>query len=306
MIPLFTEKGDLSLSFTFFNEDEVEVLKSVGSPFEMEVKMWEKDHEEGTSKTLAKELILGKPVFFRSTFTASTTYCLKTRIVHKEVSTQWSDEAEFTIPEFKECCAWKECPDYVSKDMKYSVDEENPRIASFDGGNWGYSCTIIGNPALPLNKVTSWSIKILKTKGKDGLGIHVGVAPSGINQAEDDNNFKCGWYFACWSSGLYSGPPHNFRNKVYGPRKKDGQYVHTGDSIDVVMDTANGGLSFVVNGVNLGVAYEGIPLDKPLMPCVLIKWQGDSVELDTSEVKENDNGSDVSEVKEDDNSCIIS
>ena len=47
----------------------------------------------------------------------------------------------------------------------------------------------------------------------------------------------------------------------------------------VVMDTAKGELSFIVNGVNLGVAYEGIPLDKPLVPCVILYWDGDSVEL---------------------------
>ncbi len=53
----------------------------------------------------------------------------------------------------------------------------------------------------------------------------------------------------------------------------------TGDSVGVVMDTAKGELSFVLNGVNLGVAYEGIPLDKPLVPCVLHRYKGDSVEL---------------------------
>ena len=52
------------------------------------------------------------------------------------------------------------------------------------------------------------------------------------------------------------------------------------------MDTAKGELSFVVNRVNLGVAYEGIPLDKPLVPCVILYYGGDSVELDTSEVRE--------------------
>ena len=55
--------------------------------------------------------------------------------------------------------------------------------------------------------------------------------------------------------------------------------MHTGDSVGVVMDTAKGEFSFVVNGVNLGVAYEGIPLDKPLVPCVLLYYNGDSVEL---------------------------
>ena len=58
-----------------------------------------------------------------------------------------------------------------------------------------------------------------------------------------------------------------------------GEFVHTGDSVGVVMDTAKGKLSFILNGVNLGVAYEGIPLDKPLVPCVLLYIEGDFVEL---------------------------
>ena len=47
------------------------------------------------------------------------------------------------------------------------------------------------------------------------------------------------------------------------------------------MDMAKSELSFVVSGVNLGVAFEGIPLDKPLVPCVLLEHEGDSVELVT-------------------------
>ena len=58
------------------------------------------------------------------------------------------------------------------------------------------------------------------------------------------------------------------------------------------MDTAKGELSFVLNGVNLGVAYEGIPLDKPLVPCVILGWDGDSVEFDTSEVEQEGCGED--------------
>ena len=53
------------------------------------------------------------------------------------------------------------------------------------------------------------------------------------------------------------------------------------------MDTAKGELSFSLNGANFGVAYEGIPLDKPLIPCVILWWPDDSVEFNTSGVKEN-------------------
>ena len=39
--------------------------------------------------------------------------------------------AEFTTPEFSECCVWKKCPNYVIEEKrKYSVDEKNPRVAT--------------------------------------------------------------------------------------------------------------------------------------------------------------------------------
>ena len=87
------------------------------------------------------------------------------RIVHQEMSSQWSDEAAFITPEFK-CCAWKECPDnLVDEKRKYSVDEKNPVVATKDRlYDFSRNCTIIGNTPLPLSKVTSWSIKILESK----------------------------------------------------------------------------------------------------------------------------------------------
>ena len=45
------------------------------------------------------------------------------------------------------------------------------------------------------------------------------------------------------------------------------------------MDTTKGELSFVVDGANLGVAYDGIPLDKPLVPCDILRSEGSFVEL---------------------------
>ena len=154
----------------------------------------------------------------------------------------------------------------------------NPKITTKINDDWCWS-TIIGNTPIPQNKVTSWNIKILKSKCNNGNGICVGVALYDVSQNEDDILKKCGWYFGCYASQLWSGPPHSCWQKMYGPRKESGKYVHTGDSVGVVMDTAKGELSFVVNGVNLGVAFDGIPLDKPLVPCVLLWYQGDSVEL---------------------------
>ena len=116
-------------------------------------------------------------------------------------------------------CTWRECPDYVEKERKYSVDEKNPRIATKVGDNDDY-CTIVGNTSLPLKTVTSWSIKILESKENDEKGIIIGVTPSDIDQSENYIYNKCGWYFDCWNSALWSGPPHNYKQKAYGPRKE--------------------------------------------------------------------------------------
>ena len=223
-------------------------------------------------------------VFTKKKLSQNTAYSFRVRAARENSVSEWSDILKWrTQKESFETSGWKECPDDVDGNRKYSVDVKNPRIATKIGGNF---CTIIGNTPLPFNKITSWSIKILHSENNNGSNIFIGVAPSNINQNEGYNYNKCGWYFHCYDSQLFSGPPHNYSGKVYGPRKGKGEYIHTDDSVGVVMDTTKGELSLVVNGVNLGVAYEGIPLDKPLVPCVPLYYRGDSVELDGSEVKE--------------------
>ena len=193
---------------------------------------------------------------------------------------KWSEK----ITVKAEGSTWKECPDDIYGHYNiYSVDGNNQRVATKTNevnDLWRSDyCTIIGSTPLPLNKVTSWSIKMLKSRNNDGGGIYIGVAPFDIDQNEESNHKKCGWYFHCYGSTLYSGPPHNYKDKEYGPRKRWGEYIHRGDSVGVVMDTTKGELSFIVDGVSLGVAYSGIPLDKHLVPCVLLRFKGYSVKL---------------------------
>lgn len=62
--------------------------------------------------------------------------------------------------------------------------------------------------------------------------------------------------------------------------KKNEQYVHIEGSVCLIMDTEKKSkLLFILNDVNFGDAYEGISLDKPLVPCVSLYLNGDSVEL---------------------------
>ena len=140
-------------------------------------------------------------------------------------------------------------------------------------------CTIVGTTAFPLKKITPCDVNIRKSRCNDGSGILVGVAPSDISQNYPDASTKCGWYFYCFTPSLWSGPPEFYDGKPYGPCKKEGECVHTGDVITIVMDTTKGELSFIIAGMNQGVAFDGIPLNKPLVPCVLLCNEGDSIEF---------------------------
>ena len=67
--------------------------------------------------------------------------------------------------------------------------------------------------------------------------------------------------------------------KEYGPKREEGRYTRNKTEIGVVIDTKVGELSFVLDGKECGVAYKGIPLDKPLVPCVLLNCADDTIEL---------------------------
>ena len=212
----------------------------------------------------------------------STEYFIRVRTIVLQSTRQfiWSDSISVKTERTFSDCAWKECPPYINRNLKYSLDKHNSRIATKINGD--EYCTIVGDMTIPLNKVTSWDVKIVNSRGNDGGGINVGIAPYDIKQSEYNNFEKCGWYFYCFKSTLYSGPYHNYDDRLYGPRKGwDGDYVHTGGTVGVVVNTIRRELSFNVNGANFGLAYEGIPLDKPLVPCVILLLKGDSIELIT-------------------------
>lgn len=188
-----------------------------------------------------------------------------------------------SLPDFAEC-AWKECPDTIEEKKRYYVDRENPRIATKTSNGW--YCTILGDTPLPPGRVCSWNIRIRKSRDSSRYSTFVGIAPASIDQSGSYVYNNSGWHFYFDSSGLYSGPPHNYRNKTYGPKKEKGsEKAAIGDTVGVVMDTEKGDLSFVLAGTSYGTAFAGIPLDEPLVPCVILWYEGDSVELDAPEVK---------------------
>ena len=180
----------------------------------------------------------------------------------------WSEPIEVKTkrPKFTECCEWKECPE-IFYERRYSTSEENSMVVTKEGK---CEVAVVGSAALPLNKTTCWNVRVVASRDESGESIYVGAAPSDIDQGADGNYRTCGWYLCCYNSTLWSGPPHRYTGKEYGQRKGEGEYVKNGSVVGVLMDTTKGELSFAVNGVNLGVAFDGIPLDKPLVPCVVL------------------------------------
>ena len=278
-----TDSKKLKLTYNFFTKPEESVLTRFNMMDSIFVLVSIKDENE---KETLHTLRVNEKEFSQKDLSAEATYYITARMMHNEETSAWSKATEMTTGDFSSC-AWRECPNEVKRSLQYATDESH-RTAKNIGSNW---CTIIGDIGVPLNKVSSWNVRVVDSRNGNSDYFLVGVAPFDISQNEMFNFSRYGWYFHCFYSSLYSGPPHNFRDKAYGLRKRNGQYVHTGDSVGVVMDTAKGELSFVVNGANLGVAFDGIPLDKPLVPCCILRENGDSVELDTSEVKENVNSS---------------
>lgn len=159
---------------------------------------------------------------------------------------------------------------------KYKIPKENPRkVTRVNGDEW---CIVIGSAILPLQRMLSWKIRIEKSANNDGDCICMGITP--FDEDESNCSFeKVGWYYNCYNGKLWAGPPHNYCWKEYGKKFEEGTNTKTGDEVGLIMDTAKGDLSFVVNGTNNGVAFEGIPLDRPLVPAVLLAWEGDTVEL---------------------------
>ena len=114
-----------------------------------------------------------------------------------------------------------------------------------------------------------WKIKILKTSVKN---IMVGVAPSDFDILSSQYN-TCGWYYYCYNSTLYSGPPFNYRGS-------NTNLTGVKDEIIVVMNMKKRTLKFIINNEDKGDSYTNIPIDKPLFPAICLNVKEDSVEIE--------------------------
>ena len=282
-----TDGCEVMLSFVLFSADEVEILRQSGLSFSAVVSVWEKGRGEvGAARTFRTKYApwSSDPIRFDAVLAGDTTYYLKVKVESSGMCTKWSDGAEFTTTEFSKC-TWMKYPDTNGNHFgkKYVIDAVNPRIVAISKA-YNSRASIVGNKAIPIGKTTSWHIKLLRLSKEKFTSVSVGVMPYKDEQKWTEWNY--GWYLNLKKSMLwFRGPNEFWEGKDYGPRREDGQYVHPGDSVGVAMDTARGDLSFTLHGTNLGVAFEGIPLDNPLVPCVLLGKSDDIAEFDPTEVR---------------------
>lgn len=184
---------------------------------------------------------------------------------------------KYQNPTEKFVSEWVACPTSMFGSVSKYKDGNHKIIYK---GDQRTDCTVITKDALPAGKIVSWNIRPSSGSYAGAKGIYIGVAPKTILTGSYRNYDSCGWYLSCYGQSLRSGAPHKYRGKAYGPRKERlGEYVKNGDIVTVVMDTAKGNLSFIVGGVDLGIAFEGIPLDKPLVPCVIMEGLLDKAEI---------------------------
>ena len=213
-----------------------------------------------------------------------TEYTFRVRTISSNGASRWSDpvvKKTTSMPPFS-CCAWKSCPEDASNHSKYSLDIRNPKLATNVGD--GGAVLVMGSSPIPNGEVSIWSMRVYLShvgldEGMGGMMDNRGVLVGVTAFDTEIDSFKInrtGWLYDCMTSTLCSGPPHNYDGKEYD---RENRCVESGEIVGVMMDTTKGELSFIMNNASFGVAYDGIPLDKPLVPCAVLRMQGDSVEL---------------------------
>ena len=95
-----------------------------------------------------------------------------------------------------------------------------------------------------------------------------------FNDVKIDTEFYTtyGWFFYCYSSTLFSGPPHKYFNKSTKLPKVKNEII-------VKLNLKKRSLTFVIDN-NEEESFTNIPLDKIIVPAILLYHENDSVEID--------------------------
>ena len=169
---------------------------------------------------------------------------------------------------------FKKCPLNFKISKEYDVSGMDDNILLKTGPT--FLRTYIGEYELEKEIENKWKIEILKTKSHH---IMVGVTTIDSDLKKFPLN-KYGWYISCFTSNLYSGPPHNYYGKETNLKRVE-------DEITIIMNTNKGTLKFIIDDdEDKGDSYSNIPLDKPLIPVVILYDSNDKVKITDNEYDE--------------------
>ena len=108
---------------------------------------------------------------------------------------------------------FKQCPNNMNIKKRFVVSGEKGNILTKKEPNFvwtGTTCLYELNQSIEYK----WKIRILKSITNQ---IMVGVVPIDFDAEKIDftdfTSNMCGWFFYCYDLRLYSGPPHNYKNK---------------------------------------------------------------------------------------------
>ena len=125
----------------------------------------------------------------------------------------------------------------------------------------GWDCIIIGDKAIPENKISKWKIKLNNfeiDEKYNEYNILVGIGPD-LND-KFNNFYKECWTFCCSTSEVV------IKSTIPTKYQKNSGQLKEGDIIEVIVDRISGNLSFSVNDLDYGIACSQIPKEEKLYP----------------------------------------
>jgi len=159
--------------------------------------------------------------------------------------------------------------DFFTPAQNYTLSNNNKTVTKNGGTCWDRA--ILGN-----NKYSKgfhqWTLRI-------SYCCMIGVAPFDINRNTASMYVKCGWYLFAANSTLCSGPPMMFNQKKYPNISNEIGTLKSGSTVIVKLDMDSRTISFIINGIDYGVAFDGILVDKELCLCGMLYVDNDSFEI---------------------------
>ena len=162
--------------------------------------------------------------------------------------------------------SFRECPINIEENKKYDIIGVNQNMATKVGKNCWVG--ILGENKLCKRRINCWKI-VLNTRVPHNILIGVASNDFNINKS---SYYDSGWYICLCCNKLYSGAPHNYKNKQI---ELD---LIFSDEVILIMDMKNKTLKIIMDSKEEEI-YKDIPTDKPLFPAVFLKYQKDSVEI---------------------------